>query len=32
MQKIVRNGCVIDIKSALDAEALRAAGLRVWRL
>ena len=32
LQKIVRNGCVIDIKAALDAEALRAAGLRVWRL
>jgi UDP-N-acetyl-D-galactosamine dehydrogenase len=30
--KIVRNGCVIDVKSALDAESLRAAGLRVWRL
>jgi UDP-N-acetyl-D-galactosamine dehydrogenase len=31
-QKIVRHGCIIDVKSALDAEALRAAGLRVWRL
>jgi UDP-N-acetyl-D-galactosamine dehydrogenase len=31
-QKIVRNGCIIDVKSALDAVALRAAGLRVWRL
>jgi UDP-N-acetyl-D-galactosamine dehydrogenase len=30
--KIVRNGCVIDVKSALDAGSLRAAGLRVWRL
>src|SRR5688572_28354495 len=32
MHKIVRNGCVIDIKSVLDAEALRREGLRVWRL
>jgi UDP-N-acetyl-D-glucosamine/UDP-N-acetyl-D-galactosamine dehydrogenase len=31
-QKIVRNGCVIDVKSVLDAEALRRAGLTVWRL
>jgi UDP-N-acetyl-D-galactosamine dehydrogenase len=31
-QKIVRQGCVIDIKSVLDAEALRREGLRVWRL
>jgi UDP-N-acetyl-D-glucosamine/UDP-N-acetyl-D-galactosamine dehydrogenase len=31
-QKIVRNGCVIDVKSVLDAEALRREGLRVWRL
>jgi UDP-N-acetyl-D-glucosamine/UDP-N-acetyl-D-galactosamine dehydrogenase len=31
-QKIVRNGCVIDVKSVLDAAALRRAGLRVWRL
>ena len=32
VRKIVRNGCVIDVKSALDAEALRREGLRVWRL
>jgi UDP-N-acetyl-D-galactosamine dehydrogenase len=32
MRKIVRQGCVIDIKSVLDAEALRREGLRVWRL
>jgi UDP-N-acetyl-D-galactosamine dehydrogenase len=32
IQKIVRQGCVIDIKSVLDAEALRREGLRVWRL
>jgi len=31
-QKIVRNGCVIDVKSVLDAAALRREGLRVWRL
>jgi UDP-N-acetyl-D-galactosamine dehydrogenase len=30
--KVVRGGCIIDVKSALDAEALRREGLRVWRL
>jgi UDP-N-acetyl-D-galactosamine dehydrogenase len=30
--KVVRGGCVIDVKAALDAEALRGEGLRVWRL
>ncbi len=32
LKKIVRNGCVIDVKSALDAPALRREGVRVWRL
>src|SRR5687768_2772018 len=32
LKKVVRNGCVIDIKAVLDAEALRKEGLRVWRL
>jgi UDP-N-acetyl-D-galactosamine dehydrogenase len=32
MKKVVRKGCVIDVKCVLDAEALRRAGLRVWRL
>ncbi|HEV3008992.1 MAG TPA: nucleotide sugar dehydrogenase [Burkholderiales bacterium] len=32
MKKIVRGGCVIDVKSVLDAEAFRREGLRVWRL
>jgi UDP-N-acetyl-D-galactosamine dehydrogenase len=32
MKKIVRQGCLIDVKSVLDAEALRREGLRVWRL
>ncbi|MNC98666.1 hypothetical protein D3C83_167030 [compost metagenome] len=31
-RKIVRSGCVIDVKSVLDADALRREGLRVWRL
>lgn len=31
-RKIVRNGCVIDVKSVLDAAALRREGLSVWRL
>jgi len=30
--KVVRRGCVIDVKSVLDAEALRRRGLSVWRL
>ena len=29
---VAPNGCVIDVKSALDASPLEAAGLRVWRL
>ena len=32
LKKVVRKGCVIDVKSALDAEALRREGMRVWRL
>jgi UDP-N-acetyl-D-glucosamine/UDP-N-acetyl-D-galactosamine dehydrogenase len=31
-KKVVRNGCLIDVKSALDAEAYQREGLRVWRL
>jgi UDP-N-acetyl-D-galactosamine dehydrogenase len=31
-RKIVRGGCVIDVKSVLDAQAFRREGLRVWRL
>ncbi|HZO03319.1 MAG TPA: nucleotide sugar dehydrogenase [Burkholderiales bacterium] len=30
--KVVRGGCVIDVKSVLDADALRRDGLSVWRL
>jgi UDP-N-acetyl-D-galactosamine dehydrogenase len=32
LKKVVRHGCVIDVKSVLDAEALRHQGIRVWRL
>jgi UDP-N-acetyl-D-galactosamine dehydrogenase len=32
MRKVVRRGCIIDIKSVLDAEVYRREGLRVWRL
>jgi UDP-N-acetyl-D-galactosamine dehydrogenase len=32
MQKIVRRGCFIDVRSAFDAEAFRREGVRVWRL
>ena len=30
--KVVRAGCVIDVKSRLDAAAIQAAGLGIWRL
>jgi UDP-N-acetyl-D-galactosamine dehydrogenase len=32
MEKIVRRGCLIDVKSVCDAAAFRSQGLRVWRL
>jgi UDP-N-acetyl-D-galactosamine dehydrogenase len=32
LEKTVRNGCIIDVKSVLDAAPLQRAGLRVWRL
>lgn len=31
-RKLVKGGCVIDVKSAFDPAALTLAGLRVWRL
>jgi UDP-N-acetyl-D-galactosamine dehydrogenase len=30
--KVVRGGCVIDVKSALDRKAFESAGFEVWRL
>jgi UDP-N-acetyl-D-galactosamine dehydrogenase len=32
LKKIVRGGCIIDVKAVLDAPAFRREGLRVWRL
>jgi UDP-N-acetyl-D-glucosamine/UDP-N-acetyl-D-galactosamine dehydrogenase len=32
LQKIVRRGCLIDVKSACDAAAFRREGVSVWRL
>jgi UDP-N-acetyl-D-galactosamine dehydrogenase len=32
VRKVVRSGCIVDVKSVLDAAAIRRAGLRVWRL
>jgi UDP-N-acetyl-D-galactosamine dehydrogenase len=32
LQKIVRHGCFIDVKSAFDPAPFRKEGLRVWRL
>jgi UDP-N-acetyl-D-galactosamine dehydrogenase len=32
LEKIVRRGCLIDVKSVCDAAGLRREGLRVWRL
>ena len=31
-RKIVKNGCFVDVKAGFPADALRAAGLVVWRL
>jgi UDP-N-acetyl-D-galactosamine dehydrogenase len=31
-EKIVRHGCLIDVKSVCDAGVFRGQGLRVWRL
>jgi UDP-N-acetyl-D-galactosamine dehydrogenase len=31
-RKLIRGGCVIDVKAALDPVPLRQNGLRVWRL
>ena len=31
-RKLVKGGCVIDVKSTLDRNAAEAAGLKVWRL
>jgi UDP-N-acetyl-D-galactosamine dehydrogenase len=32
LEKVVRRGCVTDVKSVLDADELRRQGLQVWRL
>jgi UDP-N-acetyl-D-galactosamine dehydrogenase len=32
LAKIVRNGCLVQVKPALDAAAFRREGVRVWRL
>jgi UDP-N-acetyl-D-glucosamine/UDP-N-acetyl-D-galactosamine dehydrogenase len=32
LQKIVRHGCLIDVKSVFDPAPFREEGLRVWRL
>src|SRR5919202_1706632 len=32
IRKVVRQGCIIDVKAVLDAQALRKEGLRLWRL
>jgi UDP-N-acetyl-D-galactosamine dehydrogenase len=32
MEKVVRRGCIIDVKSVLDPTPFRKEGLRVWRL
>jgi UDP-N-acetyl-D-galactosamine dehydrogenase len=30
--KTIRDGCLVDVKSKLDPEAVRNLGLRIWRL
>jgi UDP-N-acetyl-D-galactosamine dehydrogenase len=32
LRKIVKRGCLIDVKAALDAETFRKEGITVWRL
>ena len=32
LKKIVRGGCLIDVKSAFDPAPFQNAGIRVWRL
>ena len=32
LQKIVRRGCLIDVKSVLDPAPFRREGVQVWRL
>jgi UDP-N-acetyl-D-galactosamine dehydrogenase len=32
LQKMVRGGCLIDVKSVFDPEPFRRQGIRVWRL
>jgi UDP-N-acetyl-D-galactosamine dehydrogenase len=32
LKKIVRRGCLIDVKSVCDAAAFRREGVSVWRL
>ena len=32
LAKIARNGCLVQVKPALDAAAFRREGVRVWRL
>jgi UDP-N-acetyl-D-galactosamine dehydrogenase len=32
LAKVVEGGCFIDVKSAFDVQALKTAGLSVWRL
>lgn len=31
-KKLAKGGCFVDVKSRFDAQALRAAGMNVWRL
>lgn len=31
-QKLIRSGCFIDVKACFDAAALKAVGVKVWRL
>jgi UDP-N-acetyl-D-glucosamine/UDP-N-acetyl-D-galactosamine dehydrogenase len=32
LTKVKHNGCLIDVKSRLDSDAVRRAGLHLWRL
>jgi UDP-N-acetyl-D-galactosamine dehydrogenase len=32
LEKIVAGGCLIDVKSQLDPDKVKSAGLNLWRL
>jgi UDP-N-acetyl-D-galactosamine dehydrogenase len=31
-QKLIKGGCLIDVKACFDAKAFKDVGIKVWRL